>query len=121
MKTKTKHKLALALSLALGLPTALLAQAAPSAPIASAVESETLVLDKFVISTETDNGYIAVDSLAGGRTNTPIKFTPTVMSSLTSRFLEDANITNVRDALKWSPNVVEIGRASCRERVCVPV
>lgn len=99
-------KIALALGLTLGLPIALLAQTAPSPPATPAEKDEIVTLTPFVITTDRDNGYIAVDALAGGRTNTPIKLTPSAMSSLTRRFLDDANLTNVRDALKWSPNVV---------------
>lgn len=63
-------------------------------------------MEAFVITTESDQGYIAVDSLAGGRTNTPVKLTPSSMSSLTRMFFDDAGLQNVRDALKWSLNVV---------------
>jgi len=102
------RKVAFALGLTLGLPVALLAQSAPTDPSAAApaAKEEIVQLTPFVITTDRDNGYIAVDSLAGGRTNTPIKLTPSSMSSLTRRFLDDAGLTNVRDALQWSPNVV---------------
>jgi outer membrane receptor protein involved in Fe transport len=82
------------------------AQTAPAPEAAAAEDDEEVVLDVFTINTDKDEGYVAVDSLAGGRTNTPIKFTPSVMSSLTRTFIDDVAITNVRDALKWSPNVV---------------
>jgi outer membrane receptor protein involved in Fe transport len=47
-----------------------------------------------------------MDSLAGGRTATLIKLTPTAMSSLTRTFLDDVAITDVREALKWTVNVI---------------
>ncbi|MBI2515538.1 MAG: TonB-dependent receptor [Opitutae bacterium] len=106
MKTCTQSKLALAFGLALGLPAALLAQAAPSAPPAPAKDEEVVKLETFVVNTDKDTGYIAVDSLAGGRTNTPIKLTSASISSLTRTFIDDLGIQNVREALKWSPNVV---------------
>ena len=105
MNTCTHRKFALALGLALGLPSALLAQTPASTPEVK-TDEEVLKLSPFVINTDKDNGYVAVDSLAGGRSNTPIKLTPSSMSSLTRTFLDDAGITNVRDALKWSPNVI---------------
>lgn len=81
----------------------------PPLPAIQAVAppDETVVkLDTFVVTSESDVGYIAVDSLAGGRTNTPVKLTPSSMSSLTKTFFEDAGVQNVRDALKWTLNVV---------------
>ncbi|MBI2498381.1 MAG: hypothetical protein HYV75_10880, partial [Opitutae bacterium] len=103
MKTYTKRLVALALA-----ATASLMAQTTSAPPAVAVDQneKPLVLEKFVVNTEKDNGYIAVDSLAGGRTNTPIKFTPASMSSLTRNFIDDLGIQNVREALQWAPNVV---------------
>jgi outer membrane receptor protein involved in Fe transport len=100
------RRLALATGLAFGLPGLLSAQTAPTPKPASPAEDDLVKLESFVVNTDRDNGYIAVDSLAGGRTNTPIKLTPSAMSSLTRTFIDDANLTNVRDALKWSPNVV---------------
>ena len=101
MNTYTQKLVALALASS----ATLTAQTTPASVAVDPAE-KTLVLETFVVNTEKDNGYIAVDSLAGGRTNTPIKFTPAAMSSLTRAFIDDVGITNVRDALKWSPNVV---------------
>lgn len=106
MKTTIPRKLALALALAHGLTASLMAQAAPTAPTPAKTEDEPVVLSVFTVNTERDRGYIAVDSLAGGRTNTPIKLTPSSISSLTRMFIDDLGIQNVRDALSWSPNVV---------------
>lgn len=87
--------------LALASAATLVAQTAPSSP-----PQEAIVLESFVVNTDKDAGYIAVDSLAGGRTATPIKLTPTAISSLTRTFLDDVAITDVREALKWSVNVI---------------
>jgi outer membrane receptor protein involved in Fe transport len=83
----------------------LIAQTVSPPPAADASE-KPLVLETFVVNTAKDNGYIAVDSLAGGRTNTPIKLTPSSISSLTRTFIDDLGVQNIRDALKWAPNVV---------------
>lgn len=99
---KYTHQL---LALALASTAPLMAQTVPATPAAEPAAS-TLVLETFVVNTEKDNGYIAVDSLAGGRTNTPIKFTPASVSSLTRTFIDDLGIQNVREALQWAPNVV---------------
>ena len=103
MKTVRFAKKTVALMPLLYLSTHLCAQFAPPS---TDVVGEPVILEEFSVNTDRDNGYIAVDSLAGGRSNTPIKFTPSAMSSLTRTFLDDLEITNVRDALKWSPNVV---------------
>lgn len=63
-------------------------------------------MDPFVVTSNTDSGYIAVDSLAGGRANTLVKLTPSSISSLTRTFFDDAGLQNARAALKWAPNVV---------------
>ncbi|MDQ8188131.1 TonB-dependent receptor plug domain-containing protein [Pelagicoccus sp. SDUM812002] len=66
---------------------------------------EVYNLDSFTVTGETDVGYVAVDALAGGRINTPIRLTPSAMSSLTSEFLKDVAVNNARDALSWTINV----------------
>ena len=105
MKQTYIAKLALALGLALGLQAPLLAQTAPT-PAAPPPDDKPLVLATFTVNTEKDNGYIAVDSLAGGRQAAPIRVTPAAMSSITAQFINDLGLTNVKDALKWSLNSV---------------
>jgi outer membrane receptor protein involved in Fe transport len=78
----------------------------PASPAPLALPDQPVVLETFTVNTERDRGYIAVDALAGGRTNTPIKLTPASMSSLTRTFLNDLGIQDVREALRWSVNVV---------------
>ncbi len=95
------HRLAL---LVLASAASLVAQT--TTPATTATPPETIMLESFVVNTEKDNGYIAMDSLAGGRTATLIKLTPTAMSSLTRTFLDDVGITDVREALAWTVNVV---------------
>src|ERR1019366_3164030 len=67
---------------------------------------ETVVLSPFLVNTNKDNGYTAVDSLSGGRQNSPIRVTPAAMSSITRAFINDLSLTNVQDALKWSLNAI---------------
>jgi outer membrane receptor protein involved in Fe transport len=90
--------------LALASTASLMAQTA-SAPPAEPAE-KTIVLDTFVVNTEKDNGYIATDSLAGGRQASPIRVTPAAMSSITGQFINDLSLTNLQDVLKWSLNTV---------------
>lgn len=101
MKTHT-HKL---VALVLASTASLMAQTT-SAPPAVETADRTLLLDTFTVNTDKDNGYIAVDSLAGGRQNSPIRVTPAPMSSITGQFIDDLGLTNVTDVLKWSLNSV---------------
>ncbi|MBP7140819.1 MAG: TonB-dependent receptor plug domain-containing protein [Opitutaceae bacterium] len=100
MITILTRRLPRGFALLLGIPAALLAQAAPP------TDSDPVKLDTFVVNTGKDSGYIAIDSLAGGRMSTPIKFTPSAMSSLTRTFLDDVGIEDIRDSLQWTLNVV---------------
>lgn len=101
MNTRMLRKLALAPGLVLGLTATLLSQTAPNAPKAS-TEEPVVTLSPFLVNTSKDSGYVAVDSLAGGRQSAPIRVTPGAMSSITGQFISDLGITNVMDALKWS-------------------
>jgi outer membrane receptor protein involved in Fe transport len=106
MKTKNLLLFTSAIALTLGIQAPLWAQTVAPSDAPDEIDGEVVVLESFYVTSETDRGYIAVDSLAGGRVNTPIKLTPSAMSSLTRAFIDDVGIQNVRDALKWSPNVV---------------
>jgi len=107
MKTKIPRKFALAFALMPGLTAVLSAQTAPTAADQTA-PSDIVKLDVFTVNTSRDNGYVAVDSLAGGRNNTPIALTPSSMSSLTAAFIEDLQLTDVRSALRWTLNAVPV-------------
>lgn len=77
----------------------------PPAPPASPAGSEEIVrLPAFEVSTAQDTGYQAVNTLAGGRTNTPLRLTPAAISALTAEFLEDLSLTSIRDAFFWTIN-----------------
>ncbi|MDQ8183259.1 TonB-dependent receptor plug domain-containing protein [Pelagicoccus sp. SDUM812005] len=85
------------------------AQSSPASPprvdLPQTESMEVYDLDSFTVTGETDVGYVAVDALAGGRINTPVRLTPSAMSSLTSDFLQDVAVNNARDALAWTINV----------------
>jgi len=100
----SRFSCALALGLALGVTARTSAQNA--ATVAAAENEETVKLSPFIVNTDKDSGYTAVDSLSGGRQNSPIRITPAAMSSLTRAFMDDLALTNVQDALKWTLNVV---------------
>jgi outer membrane receptor for monomeric catechols len=109
MHTLPISRTASALLLTLGLGATLRAQTVTtngaSNDQAAAVE-QPIVLSAFTVDTSTDRGYVAVNALAGGRNNTPLAITPTTVSSLTGQFIEDLQLTNATDALKWMMNAV---------------
>lgn len=99
MKTIPRtYTLAFALTLGLSAPP-LLAQTTTG-------NEQPVVLETFKVDVSKDTGYIATDSLAGGRQASSIRVTPATMSSITSQFINDLNLTNVQDLLKWSLNTV---------------
>ncbi len=98
-------KVALPLAAMLALTPMLLAQTVTPASDPK-TDDGVVQLETFVVNTDRDIGYVAVDSLAGGRTNTPIKLTPAAMSSLTRTFLDDVAIQDVRESLQWALNVI---------------
>jgi len=100
-----RHRL---LTLAIGLAsTAILAaQTAPatptSAPGATTQKDGKILLTPFEVSTDRDRGYFGGNTLAGGRADTPLKFTPASISVMTKEFLEDFDLTDLNQALAWT-------------------
>ncbi|MFI5356753.1 MAG: TonB-dependent siderophore receptor [Opitutales bacterium] len=107
-KSPIRYRYALALLLALGLRSSLPAQTTPSAAVTPPPDNETIVLSPFTVDVTKDNGYVAVNSLAGGRNNTPVVLTPSSMSSLTAAFIDDLQLTDVRSALRWTLNALPV-------------
>ncbi len=101
MKAKPRCLIALTLAAAASAP----AQQAPDSPSAAPTDSQTYDLPAFHVSVEEDRGYLAVNSLAGGRTNTPLRLIPSPISAITAEFLEDLSITGIRDSYFWTINV----------------
>jgi hypothetical protein len=116
MQTHLARKHSLALVLALGLAASLSAQTVTTTTTTTADTTDTtassvsneqpVVLNTFTVDTSSDRGYVAVNSLAGGRNNTPLAITPTTVTSLTSVFIDDLQLTNATDALKWTMNAI---------------
>jgi len=104
MYTLQTSRYALAMVLTLGLGT--YAKAQTDATANATADQTVVTLDPFTVDTSKDNGYIATDSLAGGRYAAPIRVTPAPMSTITGQFIQDLGLTNVNDVLKWSLNTV---------------
>jgi outer membrane receptor protein involved in Fe transport len=82
--------------------TSAFGQAASAA--STAKEETTVKLDPFNVSANSDVGFVAANSLAGGRMTTPLKDTPVAYSVLTSEFLEAFNINDAGKAAEFSVN-----------------
>jgi outer membrane receptor protein involved in Fe transport len=85
----------------------LTAQTAPAASTPTQDEKDAaILLTPFEVKTDNDNGYTATSTLAGGRTDSPLKLTSAAISVMTSQFLEDIGSTNFRTAGEWALNWV---------------
>src|SRR4051794_5421010 len=119
MKIQISCKVAVALLLAENLtmiaPGQTASPAQPTDPDTSSATGEVVHLSVFNVNTDKDVGYTAVDSLAGGRNSTPVRITPTAVSSLTGQFIDDLQLTDVRSALRWTPNIVPVSFTGGRE------
>ena len=66
------------------------------------INDEAIMLSPFVVSTDQDNGYIASNTLAGSRLNTPLANTPLAISVLTKDFIEDIGAMKISDAIEYA-------------------
>ncbi|MSU73292.1 MAG: hypothetical protein EXS43_13305 [Opitutus sp.] len=67
-------------------------------------ESDVLKLDPFSVSADSDVGFVASSSLAGGRMATLLKDTPVAYSVITREFIDAFNVTDAIEAAQWSTN-----------------
>ena len=93
------HRAALAL---LGLP----ALAQPQAPVYSSSPDKDIVqLSPFEVSTTSDVGWVAGNTLLSNRTNQPLKDVPVTIDGLTQEFLLDMGAFDALSAGEWVANV----------------
>ena len=83
---------------------ALLLTSQATAQTASVPKDDAIVLSPFTVNTEKDNGYIAADSLMGGRLATPLLKTPSDITVLTRDFLDDVGATDYLQASSYLTN-----------------
>lgn len=81
------------------------AQAAPTAP----ADDETVKLPTFSVSTERDYGYRASNSIAGSRTNTPIKDLPVNIQVFTKDLMDDLGLMTQIDLEAYNGSLVNGG------------
>ena len=76
--------------------------------LAAMPESErpsTIVLSPFEVRTDLDRGYQAANAGSGGRVDMPLKLTASATSAFTKEFLEDWNVTDMRESFRYAMNV----------------
>jgi len=82
---------------------------AQTAPATSAgAEQDTVKLDPFSVSADSDVGFVAASSLAGGRIASALKDTPVAYSVITKEFLDAFNVQDVVEAAQWSTNANQV-------------
>ncbi len=79
---------------AAGHPTAAGALAGPT-------PSQALVLSPFEVNSSNDVGFVAANSLAGGRMSAPLNDTAAAYSVETREFIDAVHITSLQDAARW--------------------
>lgn len=84
------------------------AQTAPVAPV-SEEAVETVKLPTFSVSTERDYGYRASNSIAGSRTNTPIKDLPVNIQVFTKDLMDDLGLMTQVDLEAYNGSLVNGG------------
>lgn len=71
---------------------------------AEAARDEPLLLSPFEVSTSSDVGYEAKDTLSGSRLNTELKDVASQVQVMTPEFMKDLGITDLNDAIAYSLN-----------------
>jgi outer membrane receptor protein involved in Fe transport len=71
----------------------------------TARDSNVVEMSPFIVPTDQDVGYLAANTLAGSRLNTPLKDTAASISVLTSEFLSDIGAFDISEAMHYSVNV----------------
>jgi outer membrane receptor protein involved in Fe transport len=77
-------------------------------PAAAPKPEETVELSPFTVNTDQDTGYIATDSLVGGRLSTQLLKTPSDVTVLTRDFLTDIGATDYIAASAYLTNTYVI-------------
>jgi iron complex outermembrane receptor protein len=101
-----KKALAASLLLGVALP-GLQAQAQTPAPAANDPQEDFIRLSEFRVDATRDSGYLATNSTAGTRLNTPIKELPMQLEVITRDFIEDIGAVDFKEALLYSAGVVQ--------------
>ena len=77
----------------------------PEERAAMEVDQGTVKLSPFEVRTDLDRGYQAANAGSGGRVDMPLKLTASATSAFTKEFLEDWNVTDMRESFRYAMNV----------------
>ena len=88
-----------ALAIVLGPPGGSAQTATPAAP--APAKDETVILNPFLVTTSTDTGYAATNTLDGSRLNTALRDTPAAISVFTKDFIDDIGATDIGSLLRY--------------------
>ncbi len=94
----------LLLVVGLATPGLIRAQAVTPPRAGTGPQVDTVVLSPFTVTSDTDRGYQAGNTLAGSRMNTKLAETPASVSVFTEEFLKDLGATNLADVLEYGVN-----------------
>jgi outer membrane receptor protein involved in Fe transport len=83
------------------LPPTLIAQAAPKTVTAQSTSDEMITLSPFIISTESETGWSANDTLSATRTKQALKDVPVNIDAITADFMEDLGLFTVDDIANY--------------------
>lgn len=78
---------------------------AAAAGSSSPAKDETVILSPFEVTSGTDEGYAARETLAGTRFKSELKDVPSQVSIMTKEFLQDIASVTMEDAYRYSINV----------------
>ncbi len=68
-------------------------------------DKPAVVLSPFEVRTDQDRGYQAANAGSGGRVDLPLKNIASATSAFTKEFLEDWNVTDMRESFRYAMNV----------------
>jgi iron complex outermembrane recepter protein len=77
----------------------------PTPPANDAKQDEAVLLSPFEVSSGSDEGYAARETLAGTRFKSELKDVPSQVSVMTKEFLQDIASVTMEDAYRYSINV----------------
>jgi outer membrane receptor protein involved in Fe transport len=74
-----------------------------------AVKEAAVELNPFVVTAETDDGYVSKETLSGTRLGTDIKNVASAMSVITAEMLRDMGATSFYDVVDFLPSTFSHG------------
>ncbi len=74
---------------------------------AAQVEPEPVVLNPFVVNTDSTSGYYASETLSGTQLRTPVRDLANPITILTEEFMQDIGAVDYQEALEFLPSTRE--------------